>query len=511
MEPHELQQLQALRLQNLSLLKRMHQGQERCHALVYGTGDSPGLLPHRTKPSLRVTLPSHDSEPLRNSEVEVKTYPSPSKRTPGKKDQYRAAFDTSGASTEDFSQCTTPPRTKDTALSKADTPKSILKHRKIIDDNVIVESKFVHTPNAGKEKKKKGLNFSYSDVDDLDLAMELNAQRTRNANKTGSYIEESLDTSVRDLDLDEDENLKMRTETQSKLLKDTGNCKGKKNIVTDFSRRSKSASAAAPSSGASLLHQLPAALDSRLQPPLLGYDWIAGNLDSEGDTLYNMPENYFDEIKNFRKQNKEDCLSNPYSSNPLGNTRPLSPIVQDPSHTCIHGYDINDRLFTQPVNADEDGRSICPICLVPRKDEASAQSPGFVRVSIPKSAIAEPYQRKPSRRGSFDSADSCALTKHCLAGWECSQPSMLPTATTLDLQQASKGIRAKQTATKDDADKLAKSFSRFSRLLGSEDADDSVSALREQSSTGDGVLNRSRALEWELRQAPRDPPYIMRR
>ena len=37
------------------------------------------------------------------------------------------------------------------------------------------------------------------------------------------------------------------------------------------------------------------------------------------------------------------------------------------------------------------------------------------------------------------------MLQHCLAGWECSQPSMLPTASTVDLQQATRGIRGKQS------------------------------------------------------------------
>ena len=44
----------------------------------------------------------------------------------------------------------------------------------------------------------------------------------------------------------------------------------------------------------------------------------------------------------------------------------------------IHGYDVNERLFTEPVNADEEGRSLCPVCTLPRK-EPSQGSPGFVR------------------------------------------------------------------------------------------------------------------------------------
>jgi len=44
----------------------------------------------------------------------------------------------------------------------------------------------------------------------------------------------------------------------------------------------------------------------------------------------------------------------------------------------IHGYTVNERLFTEPANADGDGNSICPSCLLPRK-EPTPESPGFVR------------------------------------------------------------------------------------------------------------------------------------
>jgi len=49
--------------------------------------------------------------------------------------------------------------------------------------------------------------------------------------------------------------------------------------------------------------------------------------------------------------------------------------------TCcagIHGYTVNERLFTEPVNVDGDGNSICPSCTRSRK-EPTPESPGFVR------------------------------------------------------------------------------------------------------------------------------------
>ncbi|XP_033118610.1 uncharacterized protein LOC117118206 [Anneissia japonica] len=41
--------------------------------------------------------------------------------------------------------------------------------------------------------------------------------------------------------------------------------------------------------------------------PLLGYDWIAGLLDAE-DTISERSDAFFDELKDFRRVNKEDCV-----------------------------------------------------------------------------------------------------------------------------------------------------------------------------------------------------------
>ena len=50
-------------------------------------------------------------------------------------------------------------------------------------------------------------------------------------------------------------------------------------------------------------------LDSRTadRRPLLGYDWIAGILDN-GSVLSDKPEEYFDSIKDFRRENKDECI-----------------------------------------------------------------------------------------------------------------------------------------------------------------------------------------------------------
>ena len=50
-----------------------------------------------------------------------------------------------------------------------ETPKSILKHRKIIEDNVYVPSHYDESFIKSKKSNTNGLNFSYSNVDDLEL------------------------------------------------------------------------------------------------------------------------------------------------------------------------------------------------------------------------------------------------------------------------------------------------------------------------------------------------------
>jgi len=76
-------------------------------------------------------------------------------------DGYFLSYDLSGG-------IGTPPKLEQ---SLEGTPKSILRHRQIIDKNVHVDSKFDHTPttNARSRQHRRGLNFSYSDVDDAQL------------------------------------------------------------------------------------------------------------------------------------------------------------------------------------------------------------------------------------------------------------------------------------------------------------------------------------------------------
>jgi len=80
-----------------------------------------------------------------------------------------ADYFASGDATSGNQNCNGTPQKSEQSLEG--TPKSILRHRQIIDRNVRVESKFDHTPttNARSRRHRRGLNFSYSDVDEAQL------------------------------------------------------------------------------------------------------------------------------------------------------------------------------------------------------------------------------------------------------------------------------------------------------------------------------------------------------
>ncbi|XP_005094865.3 uncharacterized protein LOC101848189 [Aplysia californica] len=166
---------------------------------------------------------------------------------------------------------------------------------------------------------------------------------------------------------------------------------------------------------------------------LLGYDWIAALLDNDS-ALINQSESFFDELRDFRRANKDECSNQFYMKGPhtLVDTEP-SEVVEALTEPKVRPYIVNDRLFTEPFRPN----------LIPYEDEdipqrqkskePSKDNPRFVRVSIPRSTLSTPYRVKPHRRRSFDAADSCALMDHCLLGWENTRPEMLPAAKSLDL------------------------------------------------------------------------------
>uniref|UniRef100_A0A669QQL9 Migration and invasion inhibitory protein n=1 Tax=Phasianus colchicus TaxID=9054 RepID=A0A669QQL9_PHACC len=165
--------------------------------------------------------------------------------------------------------------------------------------------------------------------------------------------------------------------------------------------------------------------------PFLGYDWIAGLLDTNS-SVAEKSDQYFAELHEFRQANKEACISEQHME-----TEPLEYIIPEQdliasSHKCVYCYRLNQRLFPVPTDSD----SACPVCKVPRTHQPpeTLEEPAYVRVSIPRSTLMPAYKYKAHCRKSFEPADSLALPLHCLVGWENTIPSSDPTVSSLDLR-----------------------------------------------------------------------------
>ncbi|XP_026718398.1 migration and invasion-inhibitory protein isoform X2 [Athene cunicularia] len=167
--------------------------------------------------------------------------------------------------------------------------------------------------------------------------------------------------------------------------------------------------------------------------PFLGYDWIAGLLDTKSSIAEESDE-YFAELHEFRQANKEACIDEQHlEPKALDYIVPeQEPDLLNSSHKCVYCYRLNQRLFTVPV----DSESVCLVCKIPRPHQPPEilEEPAYVRVSIPRSTLMPAYKYKAHRRRSFEPADDLALPSHCLAGWESIIPSSNPTLSSLDLR-----------------------------------------------------------------------------
>ncbi|NXG59121.1 MIIP protein, partial [Hemiprocne comata] len=97
--------------------------------------------------------------------------------------------------------------------------------------------------------------------------------------------------------------------------------------------------------------------------PFLGYDWIAGLLDTNF-SVAEKSDQYFAELQEFRQANKEACIHEQHlEPNALDKKDPeQEPALITSSHKCIYCYQLNRRLFTVPV----DSESACLVCKIPR-------------------------------------------------------------------------------------------------------------------------------------------------
>lgn len=196
---------------------------------------------------------------------------------------------------------------------------------------------------------------------------------------------------------------------------------------------------------------------------MLGYDWIAALIENDSNAV-NQSETFFDELREFRRTNLEECVNQMYMDGPQElweHPEREPPEVQKAlEETKVKPYIVNERLFSEPIKRnmfaefdyDETEQT-------KRKDKAPTyDEPRFVRVSIPRSTLASPHRVKPHRRRSFDNSDTMALSEHCLMGWNTSQPSKMPAASNIGLRDSTIGIHSSLKTTLAGAEQLAANY-----------------------------------------------------
>ncbi|XP_002738548.1 uncharacterized protein LOC100375487 [Saccoglossus kowalevskii] len=245
--------------------------------------------------------------------------------------------------------------------------------------------------------------------------------------------------------------------------------------------------------------RLPADFDERNAQPLLGYDWIAGLLEND-ESIAEKSQTFFDEIREFRRVNNNECQHRSFTEEPVTPKSTKSPKTSKPKmtsssveekdeHKCIHSYALNNRLYAVPIHKTTDGDSECPICKTGRRQDNRRGSPSYIRVSIPRSTLVSPYRLRPHRRKSFDPSDSYALSQHCLAGWESSKPSMMPSAHSMDL--------------KDSLDVPSKAAAMSTIGKWANKVPVSLSSSKRTSS----LLNTSHSLRYSMQQIEKERPF----
>ncbi|KAM5248717.1 migration and invasion-inhibitory protein [Ctenodactylus gundi] len=156
--------------------------------------------------------------------------------------------------------------------------------------------------------------------------------------------------------------------------------------------------------------------------PYLGYDWIAGSLDSSSP-ISSRPEAFFATLQEFREANKEACSHLDSRQAGVAGSQLLGlqegPALED-DHECVYCYRVNRRLFLVP----SDPGTPCHLCGMPRdqRGPATLEEPAQVRVNLPLSTLDPPHHYRVHRRKSFDASDTLALPRHCLLGWDVFPP-----------------------------------------------------------------------------------------
>lgn len=345
--------------------------------------------------------------------------------------------------------------TKPQFAGKPTTPTSV-RRRRIIDRNVHVDSKLSDAELQELERNTRGLNFSYSQSMEAEDDQNV-CQMKKPVAENNEPLEERKETegTTQDMEL-----------TYQKCLVDRGNNRQLNNFIKDttikpktilnsthnYSKQGPGVSflSSSNSSGTSSLFR-----NQTRERRLLGYDWIAALVNNDTG-LMDESESYFQELREFRRHNRDECCNDFYMEGPFTLTETEPPAVEKAiKDTKVQPFTVNDRLFTVPVTENLLGEPLDPGNKEKAKEEPTQEEPRFVRVSIPRSTLEMPYKVQPHRRRSFDASDSCSLMDHCLMGWNAVSPATLPTASGVSLTDAICGVNPKHTTTLAEAEKAA--------------------------------------------------------
>jgi len=221
--------------------------------------------------------------------------------------------------------------------------------------------------------------------------------------------------------------IKDNLKTTKSILKETSN----KNLSEDLDCGNALETSNPPSDENKPLNPLSVTnkpVEETVKMPLLGYDWIAANMDNQLEgpchvSAVEMPDDVIREIAEFRNSHKRECQSRgswdllvKTPKNAKVQLAKLPEIPDQPKRSPdphniydsrIENYTLNNRLFPIPLNFSDDGKA------------ATRKSPKYIRVSIPKKAIKSPHVYKAKRKEEYKGgADSLALPDHCLQGWQ---------------------------------------------------------------------------------------------
>lgn len=152
--------------------------------------------------------------------------------------------------------------------------------------------------------------------------------------------------------------------------------------------------------------------------PRLGYDWIAGLLETSESYLDEKDDDFFRDINEFRRVNFEECHKPKEVLLPISADEQLKEessedetLDRDTKTTCVRSYMLNDRLFPIHTSSLEHAPGeFCPAC-EDKPTKASNPPARYVRVSVPHSVLQAPTKFRAHRRRSFDPTDSMGLSK----------------------------------------------------------------------------------------------------